>query len=223
MNSPIFLDIGNTNAKWRFEGDYYEVPIAEFSFDKLPKTSKIWVSNVSPNLAIKSQSNISFVESQEKYKSLINSYKNPKNLGVDRWLIMIATYELSLGKEFIVVDIGSAVTIDLVDNSGLHLGGVIFPGLFKIRNTFNYFPVEKEIKLKDIGESTKQAWSIGTLGLIVNGINQKIHELKQNMPYAKIYLTGGGYLEIQEFLKFDHSYHENLVIDGLEFYVNNMG
>jgi len=223
MNSPIFLDIGNTNAKWRFEGDYFEVPITEFTFDRLPKTSKIWVSNVSPNFAIKNQSNISFVEPQKKYKSLINSYKEPKNIGVDRWLAMIASYELSLGKEFIVVDIGSAVTIDLVDNSGLHLGGIIFPGLLKIRNTFKNFPVEKKIKFKEIGESTKQAWTIGTLDLIVNGINQKIHELKQRMPHANIFLTGGGYEDIQKFIEFSYDYHKNLVLDGLELYANNMG
>jgi len=223
MNSPIFLDIGNTNAKWKFEGDYFEAPITEFTLGKLPKTSKIWVSNVSPNFAIKNQSNLSFVESQKKYKSLISSYKEPKNLGVDRWLAMIASYELSLGKEFIVVDIGSAVTIDLVDNSGLHIGGVIFPGLLKIRNSFNHFPVEKEIKFKEIGESTKQAWSIGTLDLIVNGINQKIHDLKQRMPYASIYLTGGGYEDIQEFIDFSHDYHKNLVLDGLELYADNVG
>jgi len=71
MNSPIFLDIGNTNAKWRFEGDYFELPITEFTFDRLPKTSKIWVSNVSPNFVTNNQSNISFVESQKKNINLL--------------------------------------------------------------------------------------------------------------------------------------------------------
>jgi len=223
MNNCIYLDIGNSNAKWKHKGKYFEVPTANFNLDNLPESSKIWISNVFADFKFSNKSNISLVESQKRYKSLINSYKEPHMLGSDRWLAMIASYELSLGKEFIVVDIGSAVTIDLVDNSGLHIGGVIFPGLLKIRNSFNHFPVEKEIKFKEIGESTKQAWSIGTLDLIVNGINQKIHDLKQRMPDASIYLTGGGYEDIQEFIDFSHDYHKNLVLDGLELYADNVG
>ena len=223
MNNCIYLDIGNSNAKWKYKDKYFKTSITKFNLDELPESSRIWVSNVSSNFAIKSRSNFSIVESQKKYKSLVNSYQEPKSLGSDRWLAMIACYELNLGGGFIVVDIGSAVTIDLVDNSGLHLGGVIFPGLLKIRNSFEYFPVVKEINAKEIGQSTKEAWSIGTLDLIVNGINQKIHELKQRMPYANIYLTGGGYEDIQKFIDFSHDYHKNLVLDGLELYADNVG
>ena len=222
MNSPIYLDIGNTNAKWRFEGDYFEVPITEFSFDILPKASKIWVSNVSPNFVTNNQSNISIVESQKKYKSLINSYKEPNMLGSDRWLAMIAAYEVNPTIDFIVVDIGTAVTIDFVNKSGLHLGGVIFPGLLKIRNTFGHLAVSKEVDINEISQSTKGAWSIGTLGLVANGINKKIHQLKQKTPNAKIYLTGGGFEYIEKFLEFPYDYHRNLVLDGLELFADNV-
>jgi len=222
MNRCIYLDIGNSNAKWKFEGKYYEVPTNKLNLDKLPESSKIWISNVS-RFVIEERSNISIVESQKKYKSLVNSYREPKYLGSDRWLAMIASYEFSLGEGFIVVDIGSAVTIDLVDNAGFHQGGIIFPGLLKIRNTFEYFPVEKETYEQEIGQSTKEAWSIGTLDLIVNGINQKIHELKQKIPHTKVYLTGGGFEDIKKFIDFPYDYHKNLVLDGLELFVNNMG
>jgi len=223
MNNSIYLDIGNSNAKWKYKGKYFETPTTKFNLDELPESPKIWVSNVSSNFVIKSKSNISFVESQTKYKSLVNSYKEPRSLGADRWLAMIASYELSLGEEFIIIDIGSAVTIDLVDNSGLHQGGLIFPGLFKIRNTFEYFPLEKECNIKGVGQSTKEAWSIGTLDLIVNGINQKIHELKQKIPNAKIYITGGGFEDIKNFVNFPYNYHKNLVLDGLVLFANNVG
>jgi len=223
MNSFIYLDIGNSNTKWKYKDEYFKVATSEFSFDKLPKLSKIWVSNVSSNFLIKRKSYISIVESQKKYKSLVNSYKEPKYLGSDRWLAMMASYELSLGKGFIVVDIGSAVTIDLVDNSGLHSGGIIFPGLSKVRNTFEYFPSEEEINMEGTGQSTKEAWSIGTLGLVVSGINQKIHELQHKNPNTKIYLTGGGFEDIKKFIDFPHNYHKHLVLDGLELFASIMG
>jgi len=223
MNSHIYLDIGNSNAKWKYKGKYYEAPLNIFNLADLPKSSKIWVSNVSSNFLIKRKSYISIVESQKKYKSLVNSYKEPKYLGSDRWLAMMASYELNLGKGFIVVDIGSAVTIDLVDNSGLHSGGIIFPGLSKVRNTFEYFPSEEEINMEGTGQSTKEAWSIGTLGLVVSGINQKIHELQHKNPNTKIYLTGGGFEDIKKFIDFPHDYHKHLVLDGLELFASIMG
>jgi len=223
MNSCIYLDIGNSNARWKVKGKYFRIPTNEFNLDELPKSSRIWVSNVSSSYALKSKPNISIVKSQKRYKSLLNAYKEPISLGTDRWLSMIASYELSSGKGFIVLDIGTAVTIDLVDNSGLHLGGVIFPGLKKIRNTFDYFPVSKEININEISQSTRGAWSIGTLDLLVNGINKKIHDIKVNFPGLKIYLTGGGFEEVEKFLDFAYDYRENLVLDGLELFADNMG
>jgi len=223
MNNYIYLDIGNSNVKWKFKGKYFEIPTDEFILDDLPKSSKIWVSNVSSNFVVQSRSDISLVKSQKSYKSLINSYEEPHMLGSDRWLAMIASYELNSDKGFIILDIGTAVTIDLVDNSGLHLGGVIFPGLRKIRNTFDYFPVSKEINTNDISRSTKGAWSLGTLDLLVNGINKKIHDIKVNFPGLKIYLTGGGLEEVENFLNFSYDYRENLVLDGLEFFADSMG
>lgn len=56
-----------------------------------------------------------------------NAYATPGRLGVDRWLALIAAYRQCLSA-VLVVDIGSALTIDLVDGAGLHRGGYIMPG-----------------------------------------------------------------------------------------------
>ena len=223
MSNCIYLDIGNSNSKWKYNGKYFEVPTAKFNLDNLPEASKIWISNVSNDFKFSNKSNISLVESQKRYKSLINSYKEPHMLGSDRWLSMIASYEINSSKNFMVVDIGTAVTFDFVNNSGLHMGGSIFPGLLKIRNTFEHFSVSKEFKINNLSQSTQDAWSSGTLELIVNGINQKIHNIKQVEPDINIFLTGGGFQDVKIFLDFSYVYHENLVLDGLELFVNNMG
>ena len=222
MLNNIYVDIGHSNTKWKFKGKYFETPTIEFNLDKLPMSSKIWISNVSSNIVSSSNSNISLVKSQKRYKSLINSYDEPKNLGSDRWLAMIASYEMNPNRGFILVDIGTAVTIDLVDNSGLHLGGVIFPGLQKVRETFDNFPICNEIKANNISQSTLGAWSIGTLDLIINGINHKVQDIKISEPDADIYLTGGGVSSLEKFLDFSYVYHKNLVLDGLELFANNM-
>jgi len=223
MNRSIYLDIGNSNTKWKYEDKYFDTPTNGFSLADLPDSSKIWISNVSSTLILENKPNFSIVESQKRYKSLINSYEKPNMLGSDRWLAMIAAYEMNPVKGFILVDIGTAITIDVVDNSGLHLGGVIFPGLFKIRETFDHFPISKEAKTNEISQTTKGAWSNGTLDLLVNGINRKIHDIKINKPDLDIYLTGGGVSGLEEFLGFSYVYHKNLVLDGLELFANNVG
>jgi len=223
MNSCIYLDIGNSNTKWKYEGKYFDTPTIGFSLAELPNSSKIWISNVSSTFILESKPNLALVESQRRYKSLVNSYENPNMLGSDRWLAMIAAYEINPVKGFILVDIGTAITIDIVDNSGLHLGGVIFPGLFKIRDTFDHFAVSKEVKTNQISQTTKGAWSIGTIELVVNGINQKVHDIKINEPDLVIYLTGGGVSHLENFLNFSYVYHKNLVLDGLELFANNVG
>jgi len=223
MQSRIFVDIGNTNTKWKFGGKYFLLPTAEFKLGKLPDCSKVWVSNVSSRHFDLNNPIISFVESQEKYKTLKNAYTSPKSLGCDRWLGLIASYEISEGKSFILIDIGTAITIDAVDKNGVHQGGLIFPGLEKIRQTFTNFQLSLIRNINAIGRSTEDAWTIGTLNLLVNLINQKVKELKSLLPDASIFLTGGGYSQIQDYLKFDHDYRENLVLDGLEFFADNVG
>ena len=223
MPNFIFLDIGNTNTRWKYKNKYFSLPSKDFNFNKLPKSSQIWVSSVSKLAHDLRNSCANFAHSQEKYKSLTNAYSDTKSLGSDRWLAMITSYEISENNSFIMVDIGTAVTIDAVDRTGKHLGGLIFPGLEKTRESFDFFPVTSIRDLNGLGQSTKEGWTIGTLSIIINTINLKIKELKIELPDASIFITGGGYHSIYKFLEFDYAYHENLVLDGLELYANYVG
>lgn len=57
-----------------------------------------------------------------------NGYDVPDQLGIDRWAAMIAAYHSHPGG-VIVVDCGTAVTVDSIDAQGRHQGGVIMPGM----------------------------------------------------------------------------------------------
>lgn len=56
-----------------------------------------------------------------------NGYLRPQQLGVDRWLALIAAHSLEPGPSC-VIDAGSAVTVDGLAEDGSHAGGLIFPG-----------------------------------------------------------------------------------------------
>lgn len=62
-----------------------------------------------------------------------NGYTDYQRLGMDRWLALVAGYELA-GRACIVIDLGTAVTSDLVDDQGRHLGGFIAPGSKLLRS-----------------------------------------------------------------------------------------
>ncbi len=58
---------------------------------------------------------------------LRNGYRNPVQMGVDRWLALVAAWS-GLRRALCVVDAGTALTLDAVDDHGQHLGGFIVPG-----------------------------------------------------------------------------------------------
>ncbi len=56
-----------------------------------------------------------------------NAYQAPGGLGADRWLGLLAARHL-VAQDVIIVDAGSAITVDLMNSKGQHLGGAILPG-----------------------------------------------------------------------------------------------
>lgn len=62
-----------------------------------------------------------------------NGYADYQRLGMDRWLALVAGYAMA-GQACIVIDLGTAVTSDLVDDQGRHLGGFIAPGSKLLRS-----------------------------------------------------------------------------------------
>lgn len=57
-----------------------------------------------------------------------NAYEEPERLGIDRWAAMVAAYQ-RCQDAVLVVDAGSAITCDLINAEGRHLGGMIAPGV----------------------------------------------------------------------------------------------
>jgi len=56
-----------------------------------------------------------------------NGYQQPERLGDDRWMTLIAAREMVTG-DCVIIDAGSAITLDLLRADGRHLGGAILPG-----------------------------------------------------------------------------------------------
>ena len=62
-----------------------------------------------------------------------NAYRRPERLGADRWAALVAARRRRPGTPLFVCDCGTAVTLDVLDAQGRHLGGLIAPGLGLMR------------------------------------------------------------------------------------------
>ncbi len=72
---------------------------------------------------------VKMLRSQRSQRGLRNAYREPWRLGADRWAAMLGVRAFgATDKSWLIVSAGTAVTVDLLDSSGRHRGGVIVPG-----------------------------------------------------------------------------------------------
>ncbi|MDF1765019.1 MAG: type III pantothenate kinase [Gammaproteobacteria bacterium] len=146
-------------------------------------------------------------------------YADPARLGVDRWLAMLAARARGAGA-WLVVDCGTALTVDRIADDGCHEGGFIVPGLELMRASLE---ASTRIRLDSayssrelaLGHSTDAAVYHGTLAAAVALIRQEWAGLHANSPQARLALTGGGASELLPQLPSEVELLPDLVLDGL--------
>ncbi|MFC3607127.1 type III pantothenate kinase [Stutzerimonas tarimensis] len=146
------LDCGNSFIKWRcvnHSGDAGPIGVVKVLEDIEPAAAGDLVrarlvsvrgeaETAELIAAIEDRWNIhvSRARSVAKLGTVRNGYRHFEMLGADRWLAVVAAYEVAK-RACMVVDLGTAVTVDLVDREGQHLGGYIAPGLSLMRDQLN--------------------------------------------------------------------------------------
>ena len=162
------------------------------------------------------------VLSQGSFGQLINGYDEPAQLGVDRWLSMIAIWE-NLHQAFFVVSCGTAVTLDAVAADGRHLGGMIIPGpeLMKqslIANTAAINDLNGLISGKNkLATNTEDAVNLGTVTAVA-ALIEKVMAITGFKAEQGV-LTGGCAGQIAQTLDMPLSVEPDLVLKGLSVYV----
>ncbi|MGA9666111.1 MAG: type III pantothenate kinase [Gallionella sp.] len=107
-----------------------ELPL---QFSGVQNIQQIWASNVAGEEVARHIRNIktgrvNFIVAKEMQCGVRNGYSNAGQLGSDRWAALIAAWHLVHGK-CMVVDCGTAITIDALSEHGEFLGGLILPGM----------------------------------------------------------------------------------------------
>ncbi|MDO6425651.1 type III pantothenate kinase [Thalassotalea sp. 1_MG-2023] len=163
------------------------------------------------------------LHSAVQFKGLVNSYQKPDTLGVDRWLAMLGAMKLFPSTSLMVVDAGTATTLDCISQQGKHLGGWIIPGIALQMSTLfdNAEKIHGEpVAINNIalGNNTSMAVSQGalmsTLGLIEQGMKLCA---KQGLT-PNIILTGGNADYVSQHLALEHYVEPALIFHGMSQY-----
>ena len=125
----------------------------------------------------------------------------PEKAGIDRLLnVLAARARVPARTSAIVVDAGSAVTVNLLDETGAFAGGAIFPGLRLMAEALHdYTALLPVVKVTDYppivpAKSTDPAIAAGIYWAVVGGVAALIRELHSSAPGVEplpVFLTGG--------------------------------
>lgn len=90
--------------------------------------SEAWVMDLGERVHAVWSVGIEVARSAARVAGVTSAYREPATLGVDRWLAILAARAKCSGL-CVVIDCGTALTMDIVEAGGRHRGGYIVPGL----------------------------------------------------------------------------------------------
>ncbi|SET50179.1 type III pantothenate kinase [Nitrosomonas marina] len=175
---------------------------------QLAQLFKIW--NIQPY----------WIEPLPKQCGVINNYTDPKQLGSDRWAALIASWN-KFHESCLVVNVGTAQTIDVLSRDGVFLGGIIVPGPYTLKNSIQF---ATQINLKNdnycyqnFPTNTTDAIYSGIIDALVGSIERTMRLFQQYQGYSikHCLISGGGHAELLPHLEFKYTVIENLVLDGM--------
>jgi len=150
----------------------------------------------------------------------INEYNTPQTQGKDRLAAVAGGITLWPGANMLVIDAGTAITFELIENGQYYKGGNISPGMalrFKSLNEFtSQLPLcSPDAAVNLIGQTTNTAIIAGVQNSIAFEIDGYISELSQRYDSLKVAITGGDAEFFAGKLKNTIFVHQNLVLIGL--------
>ena len=156
-----------------------------------------------------------------KALGVTNGYQQPERLGDDRWMTLLAAREMLPG-DCVLIDAGSAITLDLLRADGQHLGGAILPGfntsIEHFRHIFKTIDFDHPAIAETLqpGCSTEAAIHIdyarNAIEILPELVNRWSQLLNQD---AAVLLAGGDALRVQHVLEQASRIVPDLVFRGI--------
>jgi type III pantothenate kinase len=242
MMQTLLVDVGNSRIKWAMhQGGRLQASSAILHREREMSAllTQAWTTLTRPNrVVVASVANSDrknqladwvrqhwsltpeFVVSPPQGQGVKNSYREPARLGCDRWAAMVAAYHAAHAA-VCVVDCGSAVTLDVVDATGQHQGGLILPGVQAMHAALTRHtelaPIDFSMVTSSLlGNSTQEGIVCGITQEISALVHQTLSDLERTSGLQPTcYLTGGDAELMAPLLRIPYILEADLVLKGL--------
>ena len=162
---------------------------------------------------------LTVIRAERAELGVTSSYRDPHQLGADRWAALIAAHHGGPAGHKLVVNAGTALTVDALTAEGRFLGGLIVPGPALMRHSLDRGTAGLRLTegtLTDFPASTSDAITSGAIQACVGAIERLAGAMATHgCTPARIILSGGAAAEIAASLPLQPILRENLVLDGL--------
>jgi type III pantothenate kinase len=160
-----------------------------------------------------------WLTSEASFADLKNTYQDPRQLGVDRWMGLIAARQRSR-EAVLVVSVGTAMTVDALTAEGVFLGGVIVPGVSLMRQALQQGTAGVTVSgglWQAFPRTTADAVQSGIVAALCGAIRQqhaRLAEIAGVFPHCM--LTGGDAAIVSAHLDLAAETVPALVLEGID-------
>lgn len=237
--STLLIDLGNSRLKWALadQGALHVGPAVAHTETGFGNLEPIWQAAAGAERALLSSTALSLTDalrqairerlgcpsevfsSPKEALGVRSAYDQPGTLGSDRFLAMAAARTHCAGA-FLLCDAGTAVTLDLVDEGGQHLGGLIVPGPLLMRQALHRgtdgVRAGDAARLRDFARNTDDAvWSGACLAAVALIEHSHRKALLGIGDEVELLLSGGTMAALVQHLAIPHRTLPDLVLQGL--------
>jgi len=160
-----------------------------------------------------------FVWPQRRAYGVMNRYEPVDSLGADRWAALVAVKSICHNAA-IIIDCGTAVTIDALNTDGVFEGGVIFPGVelaLQSLNQADNLDVAGQGPTTVFARSSQQAMYSGVIYSLAGAINRIVLEMRKKLGLGvSIYICGGDAGKVFDLIDHNVIKEPDLVMTGLK-------
>lgn len=237
----LVLDCGNSRLKWGLAGPHGWVAqgnlpnqeigtLALRDWQNLPRPGRVVGVNVAGEaLRVRVEAQLvrwrtapEWLIAHEEAAGVYNRYARPSQLGPDRWAALVAARQRVAGELFpsacVVVNAGTALTVDALDANGVFRGGIILPGLNMMLAALAANTASLKVPpghYHDFPINTADALYSGAMQGLCGAIEQMRARLGGDEARPKAILSGGAAAEIAPHLTAPVEVVDNLVLEGV--------
>ncbi|MFM8864518.1 MAG: type III pantothenate kinase [Limnohabitans sp.] len=154
---------------------------------------------------------------------LINGYDHPTRLGADRWVAMVGARQRMLARgesrPLVVVMVGTAVTVEAIDQHGKFLGGFILPGHGIMLRALESGTAGLHVPTGEVRmfpTNTSDALTSGGTFAIAGAGERMVQHLRKHTGMEPVcIMTGGAGWKMAPSMSIEFELVDNLIFDGL--------